>query len=245
MPWQDWRYAPISRTGFLGWLAAAVVVAILWLLMADAPDHMLQDALFDPATQSWLVDRDNRVLRLLFYSGPKGAVIAFGVVLIVALLAGWWRGSSVAPQRRAFLFVVVCLAVIPALTGALKTATAIACPYQLSIYGGAYPHHSLQDFREPYPPGLSAPRCFPAGHPSGGFALLGMVVVASRKRRAAVIALMSGGLMSGYQIARGAHYLSHCLATLLLSLLMVLLLHALFSGLARWRSGISAGTDRL
>ena len=65
------------------------------------------------------------------------------------------------------------------------------------------------------PPG----HCFPAGHASGGFALLALGWLSDR--RAWRIAgtgtgLAAGSVMAAYQMAKGAHFLSHSLATLAL-----------------------------
>ena len=63
-------------------------------------------------------------------------------------------------------------------------------------------------------------RCFPAGHASGGFALLGLIGLArtTRGRWAAfAVAMAAGWAMGVYQMAKGAHYLSHTLVTLLVA----------------------------
>ena len=82
---------------------------------------------------------------------------------------------------------------------------------------------------EPYPADdQPSPRggCFPAGHASGGFALLGLIAVRSSRRwRNGVIALGLGlGWWMGlYQMLKGAHYPSHTTTTMLIAWMVVLL----------------------
>ena len=68
--------------------------------------------------------------------------------------------------------------------------------------------------------------CFPAGHASGGFALLGLVAARGTRRwRNGILALGLGlgWWMGGYQMLKGAHYLSHTLTTMIVAWLVVLL----------------------
>ena len=81
----------------------------------------------------------------------------------------------------------------------------------MSIYGGAVPYTRLF---EGTPAGYPRGRCFPAGHASGAFSLVGLYFVARarRSRRAAwwlAPAVLLGAAFALAQQARGAHFLSH------------------------------------
>ena len=105
----------------------------------------------------------------------------------------------------------------------------VPCPYNLLEYGGTEKAHSVIYFL--LHRSADAGGCFPAGHASGGFALLGLVFLVHSRRESISVILMSSliGLSMGfYQQARGAHFLSHTLATQALSLGFVLLLFKLF-----------------
>ena len=71
---------------------------------------------------------------------------------------------------------------------------------------------------EPRPRPTRRGRGFPAGHASGGFALVALAGLAAtrRSRRIALaIGLALGTMMGIYQMLKGAHYLSHTLITAL------------------------------
>lgn len=196
-------------------------------------DLLVQDRLYDFAQRRWLVDGADPLLRAVFYTGPKYALIAVGVALLALALgpARWharWRLA--APARRHLWVAFLSLAIVPALVGQLKAFTNIFCPSETRRYGGDVPYVRVV---ECYPPDDTPARrgqCFPAGHASGGFALLalsGLFADESARRRAIAAALTAGWAMGGYQMAKGAHYLSHTVITALVAWVGFLLLRRL------------------
>jgi membrane-associated PAP2 superfamily phosphatase len=137
-----------------------------------------------------------------------------------ALLA--WAASFAAPRwrhwRRSAGFVFVAIALPVLLVGALKAVTDVDCPWDLAEFGGARPYVNLLGDRPDY---LPAAQCFPGAHSSSGFALLCFYFLwrDSRPRRArwSLWAGATIGLLFAFgQEARGAHFLSHDLASLIL-----------------------------
>ncbi len=228
LSWKHWHFTsyPQYRSHALG-LASAAGFLLVYLAIAQhwSIDTAIQDYFYNAASGEWLIDRYNVPLRSIFYHGMKYSIFAFGFLLIAVVIIDWVKHSH-AIDRKALLFVITCLISVPSLMAWLKYETGIPCPYQLQLYGGVFEHKGLLNFW--WPDGTKHPRCFPAGHPSGGFALLALVVVSSRKKTMLAIALSFGGLMSYYQMARGAHFLSHCVTTLLLSIIVIILIHFCF-----------------
>lgn len=204
------------------WICLALLVGTLVLAETTPLDVLIQDRLHDPATGAWLVDATAFWPRLLFYDGPKGMIIALGVALI-ALFAGpaRWRGRFGLDRARLAAAVVV-MALVPACVGFLKARSDVFCPAQLTRYGGT------QELRRPFTPrpdGEQAARrghCWPAGHASGGFALIGLSLLARTRecRRLGLAAGFAVGWTMGlYQMLKGAHFLSHTLVTMLIACL--------------------------
>jgi len=224
--------APRDWTDPARWLGPALLLllaALAWFEFTDL-DLVVQDRLFNFQTGRWLVDADEPVARAIFYVGPKYLVILTGVVLLtLASGPAAWR-TRLGLDRRGLWIAVLMVATLPALAGTGKALTNMHCPWDLRRYGGTVPYvklfqsHPADDL--PATPG----NCYPAGHSSGGFAFLGLAWLrpGGRWRRAALLlGLGLGWWMGGYQMLKGAHYLSHTLTTMLLAIICAALWHRL------------------
>lgn len=194
------------------------MVAAFTLVEGFGLDRWLAHALFyDASTGSWLGGGSGRVwARDLLHGGGRWLVRA---VAAGALLA--WAVSLVVPRwrhwRRSAGFVFVAIALPVALVGALKALSNVDCPWDLAEFSGTRPYVQLLADRPDY---LPAARCFPGAHSSSGFALLCFHFLwRDRRPRLARGALWAGGaigmLFAFGQEARGAHFLSHDLASLI------------------------------
>ncbi|MCA9321941.1 MAG: TolC family protein, partial [Planctomycetes bacterium] len=135
-------------------------------------------------------------------------------------------------SRRSALYLVACLVTVPVIVGIGKETTGVYCPRQIERYGGSHPYVRVFEANPPSLAGAKRGHCFPAGHPSGGFALMGLFFVAARTRRKWAglgLGIACGSVMGAYQMLKGAHYLSHVVTTALLAWLIVLLLERAFS----------------
>ena len=208
------------------WITVGVLAGVLALFEFTGLDLALQDRFYSFAGHRWLVDASAPLGRLVFYNGPKALVWAVALTAL-AFAAGpaRWRERWRLNQRGLWLGVLV-IATVPALAGLGKKYTNVFCPSEIRRYGGDVAYAKLG---EPFPADDRPARrggCFPAGHASGGFALLGLLAVrTSRRWRSGVIALGLGlGWWMGlYQMLKGAHYLSHTLTTMLVAWLVVLI----------------------
>jgi membrane-associated PAP2 superfamily phosphatase len=125
----------------------------------------------------------------------------------------------VAPLREwrpPLVFFCMTVALTTLFVALLKMTSAHSCPWDLQGLGGAARWFPLFDS----PAFDSGPgRCWPSGHSAGGFSLIAGYFALRRNHRAfacmaLVFALGLGALMSFVQVARGAHFLSHCLWSL-------------------------------
>ncbi len=228
-----------------GLLAALAGLAFVLLFLEPTPweirigglsvDQALADPFWNADTKTWAVDNRAQPWALLFYTGPKLLIVAFeAVVGLAALLPervlrarGAWL-----PSRRTLVFLALCLALIPLVCNRGKAVTNIYCPYEHTRYAGYAPYVRLWDA---YPAGFKAKqaadpkergRGFPAGHASGGFALMSLAFVLRRRWLGVVIGSVAGWAMGGYQMVKGAHYFSHTVTTWCLAWVLIVLLAA-------------------
>lgn len=99
-------------------------------------------------------------------------------------------------MRRGCLLLLLSLAFVPMLLGGAKQFTNVYCPKQIEEFGGEYVHQGVLECRNPANEGRSPGRCFPAGHASGGFALM-MLFFCFRSRRDRWAGL-GAGLIAGW-----------------------------------------------
>ncbi|MDH5523927.1 MAG: phosphatase PAP2 family protein [Desulfobulbaceae bacterium] len=207
------------------WLTFGLLVATIALFEMSDLDLALQLHLFDRQTGKWLIDAEEPGLRLIFYTGSKWLLITTGAALIFAWLTSF-SSKRLAPYRKTLLFLILCLAAVPVAVSASKNTTNIFCPSDLTIFGGNKPYIKLFEPRDATIEDKGC--CFPAGHASGGFSLLALYFLFRRSKDKLLglgAGLTAGWLMGGYQMAKGAHFLSHTLVTMELAWLLILIIY--------------------
>ena len=213
---------PVPR---LWWLAPAAVFVTLLLLETTDVDRAVSHWFYDTATGTFPL-RHTFLFDTVLHHWTK-----YVVIMIASMVIATWLLSHVLPalraQRRRLLFLALALSVAPLTVSALKLATNRPCPWDFADYGGAIPYTHLFEKSVPHARG----QCFPAGHASTGFALLGFFFVAhhARRRNLAHMALLlglTGGVALGMgRVAQGAHFVSHVLWSGLVCWLVMLLLY--------------------
>lgn len=198
-------------------------------------DIVLQNFFFDSSNMSWIVSKDFCFAKFIFYDFAKGVVIALGTITLIALI--FFRKFRLVRENIAGLVIVLAsIIIVPSTIGALKATTNMPCPKDINIYGGSYPEIGLF---EKYPLNFDKKRikCYPAGHASGGFALLSLIFLFKRKNQRAMafaFAFCFGTLMGVYKMLIGDHFLSHTLVTMLIAWLEIsLTARAVFINLTR------------
>lgn len=201
-----------------------LLAVVILVFESTSLDIEAQNLFYNRQTGYWLIGPHlgyYNMLKLIFYSGVKGGIIIFGIGNLIALIRSSLGGK--APREKAKRkIIVLSLILIPATVSGLKHVTNTYCPYHLKIYNGDKPYVKLfQKYPEHFQTNDKG-RCFPAGHASGGFALMCLYFVMKRRRLGLLIGLGLGWMMGLYQMFRGAHFLSHTLVTMFLSWLMIL-----------------------
>ncbi|MGZ3808049.1 MAG: phosphatase PAP2 family protein [Bacteriovorax sp.] len=193
-------------------------------------DVRLQEHLYVPLARDWIINvKDlNHIYYFFFYTAIKIPIYLIGLGALIATIISWkknkWR-----EYRKGLIVATLTLIILPtsiALVG--KKAINVQCPSDLSRYNGTVPYVKLF---EPYPKNPNSPNgkwpeghCWPAGHASGGFALLSLVCLFKSRRNkilAFIFAMSMGWIMGVYQMLRGAHFLSHHLTTMFLAFILI------------------------
>ena len=210
-----------SRKNIVGALCGLGVC--LFLFELTPVDIFLQQLLFDSDTQQWIWSRTEPVTRLLLYDGPRACLVILGAGLVISLVAARFS-PALRPYTRQIRIVLLSLALVPGSVGLLKNVTNVACPRNLVQFGGELEYVGILGAYAPREDPVPKQRCFPAGHASGGFALLSLSVLfkTRRNRRQALLATLALGWTMGiYKMLIGDHFISHTVTTMLLAWLII------------------------
>jgi len=217
---RDWRRLAAWPT--LGFLAAFAALEIGHF------DRAIAQALFWRVDSGWLgAGAGEWWARDLIHQGGRWLPRGVAVLALIAWIASY-RSAVLRPWRRESAYVLLGMALVIGLVGALKHLTNVDCPWDLAGFGGTRPYVALFDSR---PSGLGAAACFPGAHSSSGFALFAIYFAlrdrASRAARVALFgALVAGVVFAFGQEARGAHFLSHDLASAGIAWLVLVFLYS-------------------
>jgi len=197
------------------WPLLAFVIAFAVLEIFSLDRVLAWEWYFNVQTAQWLGSGTGEWwARGLLHTGGRWVVRG-----VAAAALGLWALSFAVARlrewRRAAGFILLAMVLATLLVGGLKAVTNVDCPWDLAGYGGHNPYVALFADR---PDALPRAQCFPGAHASSGFALMCFYFVfRDRSRRAARWAL-AGAIAVGVafsigQEARGAHFLSHDLAS--------------------------------
>lgn len=191
-------------TRFYGYqLFVLVILALLftWLSRDETLDRILTGYWYD-AVQHRFPLQENHLIDVINHRLAK--------YITIAVAAGCLIYGAI--RRNARLVTAALLMGLGALVvGVLKSASHHTCPWSLVEYGGkAVSYPLFGDVPADSGPG----RCFPGGHSSSGFMVMGLFFAFWRERpRLAWSFVAIGivlGLVMGYgQVMRGAHFFSH------------------------------------
>lgn len=208
------------------WITAVVLVVAVLFFGLSGIDVWVQRHFYNPATHQWIVDTNNELLKFIFYDGIKRLLIVIAVLFLLGLIAGlkkeWMR-----PYRQGLVIVVLSSIFVPVIVGSLKSMSNMPCPKSLDIFDGTYPHTCVWEPYNTKDCHLEKQKCWPAGHASGGFALLSLIFLfRSRQNKmiAGSTAMVIGWSMGTYKMLIGDHFLSHTVITMIVAWLIILLI---------------------
>ncbi|WP_456389950.1 phosphatase PAP2 family protein [Profundibacter sp.] len=207
-------------------LFVSILLLVIMLVIQEYSGLDMRVQQWFYGTDGWVLDYSDPVPRFVIYQLPRMLLIIYAAMVLLLLVLSIRLKRLVRFRTRSNVFIVLCLVLVPALISAGKQETHAHCPHQYQEFGGPIPYVTLLETNKTPHDG----RCFPAGHASGGFALLLFVMIASTRRRQMVAlggAMTLGWAMGGYQMLNGRHFLSHTLATILIAWIIILIVHLL------------------
>ncbi|GAB0058477.1 hypothetical protein SIID45300_02826 [Candidatus Magnetaquicoccaceae bacterium FCR-1] len=203
-------------------LWVSVALLLILLLETTGMDLPVQDLFFQFDSHQWRIDKDDPFWRAIFYTGAKRTVALVAILTLLTLLHSWKFKTRI-HLRRKLILLLVTLIVVPGTISGLKNISNVHCPWSLTRYGGDLPHVPFLATNPNDFPAKRPGKCFPAGHPSGGFAFMSLFFLLPGAWRWVGLGtgITLGWIMGLYQMMKGAHYLSHVIVSMLLAWLLI------------------------
>jgi len=208
-------------------LTITLLIGTIFLFEFTNFDLALQDHFCLRGCHQWMIDKRDPILRLIFYTGIKDLIIVFGIICFFCCLFSF-KVRRLAKYRRFCVLICLSLIIVPGTISILKNISKVYTPSKIRRYGGNCPY--VKTF-EKYPPGFKQTKRgkgWPAGHASGGFALMMLYYAFTRKKFRIMglsIGLTLGWTMGLYQMLKGAHYLSHTVITMFIAWIGILIIY--------------------
>ena len=207
-------------------ITAFLLIAVIALFQLTELDIFVQNFFYNFETQNWIIDKNEPILKFFFYDGIKILFIIFDVSILFSLI--FLRKNKLIQEYKKGLIIVFLSGIsVPLIIGSLKDITNTPCPCNIVHFNGLYPENKVFDH---YPEEFiqkSKAKCWPAGHASGGFALMALFFLfktPKNQKKALIGALIIGWSIGIYKMLLGDHFLSHTLITMLIAWLIILII---------------------
>jgi membrane-associated PAP2 superfamily phosphatase len=207
-------------------ITVMLLIAVIALFQFSDLDIFIQNFFYNFELKVWLIDKDEPILKFFLYDGMKIFLILIAVAILFSLV--FLRKKRLIQEYKKGLIIVLLSAIfVPLMIGSLKAISNTPCPCNIVNFNGVYPDIKVfdsypKDFIQP-----SKAKCWPAGHASGGFALMALFFLfktPKNQKRALIGALIVGWSMGSYKMLLGDHFLSHTLITMIMAWLIILII---------------------
>jgi len=203
-----------------------ILLFVIILFSITNVDYYIQNLFYDFEKADWILDKNLQPYRFIFYDGIKKILILIAIIFLITLV--FFKDNIVIKKYKKGLLIVVLSAIfIPLIIGGIKKYTNMPCPKNEQYYGGKMIKTAVWESYSPKYSKMPNIKCWPAGHASGGFALLSLFFLFKTKRNKIIslyFASIIGWSMGIYKMLIGDHFLSHTIITMLLAWLIILII---------------------
>jgi membrane-associated PAP2 superfamily phosphatase len=209
-----------------------VILCVLMFLFHQTPLDEWGAGHFYSVTKSWIY-RDNFFLEKILHKG--GVLFTSGLlVYLLGKLVFIWKKPNQKEMKSFLGFILISSICTIVMVFFMKRWSTLPCPWDTQTFGGG---NVTPPLWEMFSSSLPHAHCFPGGHSSGGYAFLSIYyayiyVYGKRNFKALLPGLIIGLVFGITQQARGAHFISHDIATMFVSILsswMTLLIYTYYN----------------
>lgn len=201
-----------------------LLISVVYFGISDI-DMLVQDYFYNFTTHKWILPWSLQPYKFIFYDGAKRFLILFAILLLIFSII-FRKKTVIQKYKRGIIIIILSAIFVPSIVGVIKNNTNMPCPKNELRYGGIYQKTAVW---EKYPTDFVKPKmkCWPAGHASGGFALMSLFFLFKRNRNRFMglgLGLFVGWSTGLYKMIIGDHFLSHTTITMILAWLIILII---------------------
>lgn len=203
-----------------------LIIISLLFFQTNEFDLKIQNHFFNFYNHSWLISKNAYWPRFIFYESVK-VIYAVFIIAIFFLLIFYRKMKLIMDYQKGLIIVALSTIIIPLVVNILKDITNMPCPSDINLYGGILPHIGLFETYPAYAKPEHNIHCFPAGHASGGFALMSLFFLFKNNRHrflALSLSILLGWIIGLYKILIGDHFFSHTFISMQLAWIIILLI---------------------
>jgi membrane-associated PAP2 superfamily phosphatase len=209
-------------------LIPVFLISVAIVVEYSGLDIWWESNFFNVSSNSWPY-RDHWLFEQVIHEGGRlFNILAAGIWLVFFVAA--LLHEPLRKYQKPMLYFLVAAASGPIIVGILKHTTHVYTPWDIIPFSGSLPYIRLFD---PVPSGLPVGQAFPSGHASGGYAFFSLYFLlhhlGSPHRKYGLAAGFFLGSIYGFgQQARGAHFPSHDLFSMVICWYSAFFIYYLF-----------------
>ena len=220
----------------IGITFVVLIVSIIFFGLNDSIDTSIEDLFYNFQQHHFILDSDLQPYRFIFYDGIKKLLIIFALIVLFVLIK-FWKSKKIKIYKKGLIVILLSVVFIPLTVSFLKDITNMPCPEDELHYGGDYIKTAVWEcYSDDFQLKNDRIKCWPAGHASGGFALMSLFFLFKRKRNRYIAlgtSLVIAWSMGIYKMLIGDHFFSHTVITMVLAWFIILLIVKLVNKFSR------------
>lgn len=207
----------------------ACAIFLLWIYPKTNLDFDLIRPYYDVENKIFSLKSDLFLTQVMHIGLRYFVISVASITLLLAVFGNKLKLSAQVRHQLIWSFAGMILSTLA--VSILKSQSMHACPWDLTQFGGSSPYYPML---ASLPIGEIGGHCWPAGHASGGFAIMAFFFPFRRSHPifatiTLAVSLMLGFAMGWAQMIRGAHFLSHTLWSAWVVWLVLLILSIYFA----------------
>jgi membrane-associated PAP2 superfamily phosphatase len=146
-----------------------IFVVVAYVFELHQLDLIVADWFYTLEGHQWSL-KNHYLMKIVLHDKAQNISKLLGLLFLVLAISSHFY-QRLSPYKKGLWLLFISFAVSAALVAIGKSISHVDCPWDLQRYGGTRPYLPIFDA---HPGNYKFGRCFPSGHASGGYGLIGL-----------------------------------------------------------------------